>query len=105
MTVFHNCGGERHPPYISLDFKAGVYNSEWCDDLTAIDGRYFLTHRHKRCKSSYLPKAQSFCQVQRQIRINRILHKARTRDDNGNLINEMNSVNLSMILFFSTILF
>ena len=36
--------------------------------------------------SSYLPKAQSFCQVQLQICINRILHKARTRDDNGNLV-------------------
>ena len=22
-TVFHNCGGERHPLYISLDFEAG----------------------------------------------------------------------------------
>ena len=54
--------------------------------------------------SSYLPKAQSLCQVQRQIRINRILDKARTRDDNSNLINEINSVKLSMTLFFSTIL-
>ena len=50
LTVFHNCGGERHPPYISLDFKARVYYREWCDDLRAIDGRYSLTHWHKGCK-------------------------------------------------------
>ena len=81
--------------YISLDFKAGVYNSERCDDRRTIDGRYRLAQRVQNY-SSYLPKAQSFCQVQRQIRINRILYKARTRDDNGNLINEMNSVNLLM---------
>lgn len=44
-TVFGNCGGERHPLYISLDFKAGVYNNERCDDRRAIDGRrYSLIH-------------------------------------------------------------
>jgi len=44
ITVVENA----HPPYISLDFKVGVYNSERCDDLRAK--RYSSTHWHKGCK-------------------------------------------------------
>ena len=44
-----------HPLYISLDFEAGVHNSERCDDRRAIDGRYFLTHWQKGARLFVLP--------------------------------------------------